>query len=63
MAYVDACKTKFYFCKLFLMVPIFASQETSEKIPMQQLFLQKKCSLTRDIPSVGTLVGLLLLLC
>ncbi len=30
--YVDACTTKFYFCELFLAVPIFASQETSEML-------------------------------
>jgi hypothetical protein len=40
-AYIDAGTTKFYFCKLFLVVPIFASQETSEKIPTEQLFLCK----------------------
>jgi hypothetical protein len=45
------------------MVPIFVSRETSEKIPTEWLFLRKKGSLTRDIPSVGRLVGLLLLLC
>ncbi len=40
-AYVDACTTMFYFCKFFLPVPIFASQETSEKIPTERLFLRK----------------------
>ncbi len=61
-AYVDACTTKFYFCKLFLAVPICASRETSEKTDRMA---DPTCnvSLTRDIPSSGTLVGLLLLLC
>jgi hypothetical protein len=40
-AYVDARTTKFYFCKFFLAVPIFASRETFEKIPMEQMFLCK----------------------
>ncbi len=38
-AYVDACTTKFYFCKFFLVAPIFASQETFEKLPMERMFL------------------------
>jgi hypothetical protein len=41
MVYVDALTTKFYFCELFLMVPIFASRETSEKILTEWLFLHK----------------------
>jgi hypothetical protein len=40
-AYVDARTTKFYFHGLFLAVPFFAHQETSEKILMERLFLHK----------------------
>jgi hypothetical protein len=38
---IDACTAKFYFHILFLAVPIFASRETSEKIPTERLFLRK----------------------
>jgi hypothetical protein len=41
MAYVDARTTKFYFCEFFLAAPIFASQETFEKLPMEWMFLRK----------------------
>jgi hypothetical protein len=40
-AYVDAGTTKFYFCKFFLAAPIFASQETFEKLPTERMFLCK----------------------
>ncbi len=61
MAYVDACTTKFYFCKFFLAAPIFASQEISEKIPTEPLFLRKMVVLQETFlaSSIGTLVGLL----
>ena len=62
-AYVDAQTTKFYFCKFFLAAPIFACQETSEKILAERLLLTRNGSLMRDIPSVGMLVGLLRLFC
>jgi hypothetical protein len=52
----------FYFCELFFDVPIFANQETSEKIPTKRLPLQNGI-LIKDIPSIGTLAGLLLFLC
>ncbi len=39
MAYVDARTTKFNFCNFSLEVPIFASQETSEKIMKELVFL------------------------
>jgi hypothetical protein len=39
-AYVDACTTKFYFCEFFLAAPIFASQETFEKLPTERMFLR-----------------------
>ncbi len=61
-AFIDACTMKFYFCELFLMVPIFASQETSEKIPTEWLFLRKMVVLQETYLAFGMLVGLLLLL-
>ncbi len=48
MAYVDACTTKFYFHTLFLAV-LFANPETSEKIPMERLFLRKTVSNKRHV--------------
>jgi hypothetical protein len=41
MAYIDAHTKKFHFREFFLAVPIFASRETSEKIPTERLFLCK----------------------
>jgi hypothetical protein len=41
MAYVDACTTIFFFRELFLAAPIFAIRNTSEKIPMELMFLRK----------------------
>jgi hypothetical protein len=41
MAYIDARTTKFYFCKFFLAAPIFASRETFEKLPTEQMFLSE----------------------
>ena len=38
-AYVDACTTKLLFFKFFLTVPIFAGQDTAEKVPTEQMFL------------------------
>jgi hypothetical protein len=35
-AYIEARTTKFYFCKLFLVVPFFANRETSKKIPTER---------------------------
>jgi hypothetical protein len=40
-AYVDACTTKFYFHEFFLAAPIFASRETFEKLPTEQMFLRE----------------------
>jgi hypothetical protein len=40
-AYVDAGTKKNYFIELFLAAPIFASQETFEKLPMERMFLRK----------------------
>jgi hypothetical protein len=53
MAYVDACTIKIYFCKLFLTVPIFASWETSEKIPTELLFLCKMVVLQETYLALG----------
>jgi hypothetical protein len=53
MAYVDACTTKFYFCEFFLPVPIFVSQETSEKIPTERLFLRKVVVLRETYLALG----------
>ncbi len=42
MAYVDARTTKLLFLRVFfLAVPIFASRETAEKFPTEQMFLCK----------------------
>jgi hypothetical protein len=46
--YIDAHTEKFYFCELFLVVPIFASRETSEKILTELLFLCKMVVLGHD---------------
>jgi hypothetical protein len=62
-AYVDTGTTKFYLCELFLAVPIFVSLETSEKIPMERMFLREMVVLQETYLIVGMLVGLLLLLC
>jgi hypothetical protein len=40
-AYVDAHTMKFYFHELFLVVPFFVNQETSEKILMEWLLLRE----------------------
>jgi hypothetical protein len=53
MAYVDARTTKFHFCKLFLVVPIFTSQETCEKIMTERLFLCKIIVLQETYPALG----------
>jgi hypothetical protein len=52
-AYIDACTTIFYFCKFFLAVPIFVSQETSEKIPAERLFLRKMVVLQETYLALG----------
>ncbi len=41
MAYVDALTKKFYFREFFLAAPIFASQETFEKLTTERMFLRK----------------------
>jgi hypothetical protein len=51
--YVDACTTKFYFHQFFLRVPIFASQETSEKIPTERLFRRKMVVLQETYLALG----------
>ncbi len=61
-AYVDACKTKFYFCQLFLVVPFLACQKIIWERLGKTAVPTKKGSLGKDIPSIGTLVGLLLAL-
>ncbi len=60
--YVDARTTKFNFCKLFLAVPFLARHKKNLRMSWQNSCSYKKGSLGRDIPSVGTLVGLLLAL-
>ncbi len=52
-AYVEARTTKFYFCKFFTAVPIFASRETSEKIPMEGLFLRRMVVLQETYLALG----------
>jgi hypothetical protein len=52
-AYVDACTTKFYFPELFLAVQIFASQETSEKIPTGRLYLREMGVLQETYLALG----------
>jgi hypothetical protein len=49
------------FCKLFLAVPFLLGNEIFWDASAERLFLEKG-SLGRDMPSVGTLVGLLLAL-
>jgi hypothetical protein len=51
--YVDAHTMKFDFCEFFLVVPIFASRETSEKIPMEGLFLCKMVVLQETYLALG----------
>jgi hypothetical protein len=41
-AYLDACTTKFYFREFFLLVPMFASQETFEKILTERMSYVKR---------------------
>jgi hypothetical protein len=53
MAYVDAHTRKFYFHEFFLAVPIFASQEASEKIPTERLFLRKMVVLQEKHLALG----------
>ncbi len=53
MEYIDARTTKFYFCELFFVVPIFASRETSEKIPTEWLFLRKMVVLQETYLALG----------
>jgi hypothetical protein len=38
-AYVDARRTKFFFCEFFLAVPFLAGRDTAEKVPTEQMFL------------------------
>ncbi len=52
-AYVDARTTNFFFCELFLAVPIFASRETSAKIPTEWLFLRKMVVLQETYLALG----------
>jgi hypothetical protein len=62
-AKVDARTMKFYFRELFLVVPFFCKSrnfcEDSDKMAVPT----QNGSLTRDIPRIGMLVGLLLLFC
>jgi hypothetical protein len=51
--YVDACTMKFYFCELFLAVPICASRETSEKILTEWLFLREMVVLQETYLALG----------
>jgi hypothetical protein len=53
MANVDACTMKFYCRMFFLAVPIFASQETSDKIPTKALFLRKMVVLQETYLALG----------
>jgi hypothetical protein len=53
MAYVDARTTKFYVRKIFLVAPIFASRETFEKLPMEQMFLHEMVVLQETYLALG----------
>jgi hypothetical protein len=61
-AYKDACTTKFKFHELFLAVLFLRIEKLLRDSDGMDVPTQNK-SLTRDIPSFGMLVGLLLLLC
>ncbi len=61
MVCIDASTTKFYFCKLFLAVPFLVGNKNFE-MPRRNGCSYEKGSLGRDMPSVGTLVCLLLVL-
>jgi hypothetical protein len=52
-AYVGARTTKFYFRKYFLVVPIFANQEISDKIPTERLFLREMVVLRETYLALG----------
>jgi hypothetical protein len=49
MAYFNARTTKLYLCELFLVIPFFVCQETSEKDPMEWLILLGSVSNKRHI--------------
>jgi hypothetical protein len=53
-AYKEARTTRFYFHELFLAVPFFANQETSEKILMERLFLCKMVVLQETYLALGS---------
>jgi hypothetical protein len=61
-AYIDAPKRKFYFCKLYLLVPFSCVEKLLRRFQWMAVPMQNG-SLPRDLPSNGMLVGLLLLLC
>jgi hypothetical protein len=52
-ACVDTCTTQFYFCEFFLVTPIFASQETFEKIPAEWIFLREMVVLQETYLALG----------
>jgi hypothetical protein len=61
MAYIDTHTAKFYFCELFLAVPFHLSWKIL-RTPRRNGCSYEKGSLGKDIPSIGTLVGLSLAL-
>jgi hypothetical protein len=62
MAYVDARTTKKYFHTLFLVIPFLASHKKILRTSRRNGYSYEKGSLGKDIPSFGSLVGLLLAL-
>jgi hypothetical protein len=52
-AYIDTCRAKIYFFKLFFAVPIFLSRETSEKILTEWLFLREMVVLQETYLALG----------
>ena len=61
-AYVDTLKTKFYFCELVLAVPFLNHNDFSEKVSLEQKFLQERQS-CKTCLAFGTRSGELCLLC
>jgi hypothetical protein len=62
-AYVDTLTTDFCFCELFLVVLFLHVEKLHREDSAGMAVFLQNGRLTRDMPSVGTLVGLLRLLC
>jgi hypothetical protein len=48
MVCLDACTTTTKICEFFLAAPIFASQDTFKKIPMEWMFLREMVVLLQE---------------